>query len=158
MESWEKKLREELDSRLSEPCCEKHHKKKNKGFTDILCVGLVLISMVNVSLVYQRYYKVPVSRVVAGNSPAPAPTPAPTDDIAEIKAKMLQIVERQNSQGEKIWILAIANNENMDWLKVLDPTNSGKYLTFDRDWNLNKSPETLLIPEEDQKVLKKHLP
>jgi hypothetical protein len=56
-----------------------------------------------------------------------------------------------------VWILAIANNENANWLKQLDLNNAGKYLVLDHDWKLNKAPETLSVSEEDQKVLKKYL-
>jgi hypothetical protein len=162
MENWEKKLRDELDSRVSEPCCEKHvqhhHKKKSKGITDILCISLLLITSLNVFLIYQRYYSqrgISKPIIVADNGQALVKPIE--DEIVDLKAKVVQITQRQDSQGEKVWILAIANNENANWLKQLDLNNAGKYLVLDHDWKLNKAPETLSVSEEDQKVLKKYL-
>lgn len=78
--------------------------------------------------------------------------------------KLKDIDSRLDKLDHRTWLLAVANNENSvlssQIAKRIGPSAefySQKYLTFDSNWKLNKSPEFLDLTEEDRYNLLNHV-
>jgi hypothetical protein len=90
---------------------------------------------------------------------------ATKDELDKAMASLSQRIDKLNSRVDthqkRIWLLAVANNENVvirqqvetRWHGVAD----GRYIIFDENWKFNRMPDTMQMDEQSQKRLKENV-
>lgn len=74
-----------------------------------------------------------------------------------IEARLDKMDEDYKVWRHRIWLLAIAHNENANISSQIDKqyhrNSNSEYITFDDIWKINKMPETMgLTPEQKQQI------
>ncbi len=79
--------------------------------------------------------------------------------IASIDAKVTKLDEAIKKCNNRVWLLGIAHNENTVMTKNINqkyhPNEANDYLTFDRDWKINRLPRTMMIDGEDAETIRR---
>jgi hypothetical protein len=88
--------------------------------------------------------------------PAPIIRESKYDDSAII-ARLGEIERKQEVWYHRIWLLALAHNENANLSQFIDrryhPNSTERYITFDNQWRFNKIPSTIGLTEEQKRNL-----
>lgn len=79
--------------------------------------------------------------------------------LAEINQKLDGIVSRVDKHQQRIWLLAVANNENAALRRKLDAQYHGLsdagYIVFDENWKINRVPDTMEMDDKQKQLLEK---
>jgi hypothetical protein len=94
----------------------------------------------------------PVSPV--NNSPLIKPQPS---QPSQVEARLAGMEERMKTWQYRVWLLGLANNENVAQLHKMDADhhkveNRG-FVTFDSNWALSKVPESMQLNEEQRQQI-----
>lgn len=78
-------------------------------------------------------------------------------DLSAFGLRLSEVEGDAKKQQHRLWLLVLAHNENANLNKQMDRRHHNVkdrgYITFDEDWNFNKSPETMVLtPEQIEKI------
>jgi len=74
-----------------------------------------------------------------------------------VEIRLSSLEERMKVWQYRLWLLGLANNENVAQLKKMDTdhhrVNNRGFVTFDSDWTLNRVPDSMQLTEEQRQQI-----
>ena len=136
----------------------------------IVCILLVSVAtifgMLAKTFDWSGNAKQKVETVVEQKQPQPPQekylTQAEAEKFAEsVESRMSEIESTSKKLGTKVWLLGIAHNENatmtMDSVRKNHPYDPSDYISFERDWKINRMPRTLKLADDDEGKIRQHV-
>ena len=143
--------------------------KERPSFLRTFLYSITLVmSVITCVLIYnhiQQENRVPVGTKKAtitiksdGGSTAKPPV---GDWKIELEQRVSKLESEQALSRDRTWLLGLAVTENANLNKKVDHTYhrnaDNGYIVFDKDWNINKMPQTLQLDEKQKEAIKKHV-
>ena len=79
-------------------------------------------------------------------------------EASNLDSRVYKLEKQLKEHQHKVWKLAMANNENAAIRKRIDskyhPYQNSNYMVFDKDWSVNKWPETLSLTDNQRALLR----
>jgi hypothetical protein len=84
-----------------------------------------------------------------------------SEKLSSIESRITDLEKMFNLWGNRIWLLGIASNENASMSAAINkkyhPNEQSDYISFDRDWKLNRMPRTLDLQDKDKERLQRNV-
>lgn len=78
--------------------------------------------------------------------------------VSEIDLRMSKMESSLKTWSRRVWLLGIVNNENATMNSYMNrkyhPNEPSDYLSFEKDWKLNRMPRSIDLQGEDKEKLK----
>lgn len=74
-----------------------------------------------------------------------------------VETRLTSLEQRMKTWQYRLWLLGLANNENVSQLKKMDKdhhrVDDRGFVTFDENWNLSRVPESMQLTEEQRQQI-----
>ncbi len=91
---------------------------------------------------------------VTATPPAVQQPQQPTPQQSAMTARVTNLEERMRTWQYRLWLLGLANNENVSQLRKMDTdhhrVDNRAFITVDSEWRLNKVPESMQLSDEQK--------
>lgn len=81
----------------------------------------------------------------------------PTPQMSSMTARMTSLEDRMKIWQYRLWLLGLANNENVSQLRKMDADHhrieNRAFITVDSDWRLSKVPESMQLSDEQKQFI-----
>jgi len=137
--------------------------ERSKFLTNFLVSCIFLVS---VATVFGLLYKIDWKSTKNPDQPVEKPIEYMTQTEAEslissVESRVDDIESSFKNLSNRVWLLVIAHNENIEMMKTLDrkyhPNEPSDYIVFERDWKLNRMPRSIGLEEKDKNKLKENI-
>lgn len=81
--------------------------------------------------------------------------------MSSFNQRLAQLTTRMDHHQKRIWLLAVANNENVYVQQQVEAKHHGqsdpRYIVFDENWKLNRMPDNMMMDQDQQDRLKDNI-
>lgn len=139
--------------------------ERSKFLTNFLMSCILLVSVITIFALVSKFdWSVLRPSVIVQKSieePVGSTNNGDSEKLSSLDTRISDIESDLKTWNKRVWLLGIAHNENSTMSSYINkkyhPNDPSDFISFERDWKLNRMPRSLNLESTDKEMMQEHV-